>query len=61
MMGEQGMVPWCFSLQILSLPGIIYFISLVRLPNTENELMSVCRPGIKLDELGLVEPVLQGE
>jgi len=42
--------PLCFSLQPLSMPGVIYIISLVRLPITENLLMSAHRPGIVLDD-----------
>ena len=46
---EQGVAPPCFSLQLLSLPGVMYFISLVIFPSTDNPLMSVRRPGIALD------------
>jgi len=46
---EWETTPLCFSLQPLSMPGVIYIISLVRTPNTENLLMSVHRPGIALD------------
>jgi len=46
---EWETTPLCFSLQLLSIPGVIYIISLVRFPSTENPLMSVRRPGIALD------------
>ena len=46
---ELGMAPPCFALQLLYLPGAMYFISLVRFPSTDNPLMSVRRPGIMLD------------
>ena len=46
---DWGTGPLCFSFQFLSLPGVMYFISLVIFPGTENGLMSVRRPGIVLD------------
>jgi len=46
---EWGTVPSCFHLQLLSFPGVMYFISLVILPNSDNPLRTVRRPGIELD------------
>ena len=46
---ELGTAPPCFTLQLLYLPGAMYFISLVVFPSTDNPLMSVRRPGIMLD------------
>ena len=46
---ERRTAPPCFSLQLLSLPGVMYFISLVIFPSADNPLMSVRRPGIALD------------
>ena len=50
--GRAGTVPSCFSLQHLSLPGVMYFTSLVRFPSGVDPRMSVRRPGIELDNGG---------
>ena len=46
---EWGAAPSCFHLQPLFVPGVMYFISLVRFPSTDNPLMSVRGPGTVLD------------
>ena len=46
---EWGTAPSCFHIQLLSFPGVMYFISLAILPSADNSLMSVRRPGIVLD------------
>jgi len=54
---EEWGVPAYLSLQTLSTPGVIYFISLVRFPRIENPSMSVRRPGTVL---GYSEPAQLG-
>jgi hypothetical protein len=46
---EWGTTPSCFSLQPLSLPGVMYLTSPVKFPSIENPVMSVRRPGTPLD------------
>ena len=47
---EEETTPLCFSLQPLSVPGVMYFTSLVRTPRVENPSMSVRRPGTILGD-----------
>jgi len=58
---EEWGVPAYLSLQTLSTPGVMYFISLVRFPRIENPSMSVRRPGTVLgySESSSAGPILQ--
>ena len=58
---NQGTIPSCFVLQLLFLPDVMYFISLVRFPMVENPSRSVRRPGTELDdgEPSSTRPILQ--